>query len=121
MNREVAWALTACPILPTSLISRNYVSVDVKHHERRTKKSPFQVRSCVKVEVAGLSVPNSPYGLCGRNATAEEELFDKTVSRMHYVMSKGHVVGPVTNWQQLGNNPSRNVPEEHSSDCKCFR
>ena len=84
MNGEVAWALIACPILPTSLISRNY-------------------------------------GFCGRNATAEEELFDKTGSRMHYVVSKDHVVGPVTNWQQLGNNPSRNVPEEHFSDCKCFR
>ena len=74
------------------------------------------------MEVAALGSPSLTVPtVCGRNATAEEELFDKTGSRMHYVMSTGHVVGPVTNWQQLGNNPSRNVPEEHSSDCKCFR
>ena len=32
-----------------------------------------ELRSCVKVKVAvqGLAVPNSPYGLCGREATLD--------------------------------------------------
>ena len=45
----------------------------VKHHVYLlTIHSEF--RGCVKVEVAVLgSRPSSPYGLCGRKATFEEE------------------------------------------------
>ena len=64
--------LTACPrasvltkvpatSLASSLIKSMRVSVDAE-----------RLVSCVKVEVAvpaGLLVPNSPYGLCGRKAT----------------------------------------------------
>ena len=51
-----AWALVAYPILPPSLISRT-VSVDVKHHERRSL-GESALRSSVRVEVAVLGSPS---------------------------------------------------------------
>ena len=56
------------------------VSVDVKHHHEK-KKLASELRSRVNKEVClGLSfpipfspsVPNKPYGLCGRKANGEE-------------------------------------------------
>ena len=49
-----------------SLISL-LVSVDVKHHERRTL-SEGQELCQSRSGHPGLPVPDTPYGLCGRNA-----------------------------------------------------
>ena len=38
VNREGAWTLISYPIFPPSVVSQT-VSVDVKHHERRTRES----------------------------------------------------------------------------------
>ena len=68
------WALIPYPIFSLSLINHT-VSMDVKHHERRRRRTS-KLGSCVKREVGlgchSLShsspVPNKPHGFCRRQA-----------------------------------------------------
>ena len=68
------------PFFPPSQIN-HMVSVDVKHHsERKRKEISFRDQEPCEQGVSGLSfpvpfcpsVPNKPYGLCGRKAIGEE-------------------------------------------------
>ena len=65
-------ALTCCllPVRPRDIT--NYTNYESSRRHRR--HTPLEtLRSFVKVEVAVLKVPNSPFGLCGRKTTLEEE------------------------------------------------
>ena len=70
------------------------VSVDVKQH---LKKRRQQLRALEVYESRGsrpgLPVPNSPYGLCGRKATFEEEEEDSSLESRSCVKVEVTVMG----------------------------